>query len=91
MLMQNLRKLYDSNRFGLLFASISILSLLLTACTERSSLTIAEKTRFYAELIDERSECLSFRRNFSTPARDEKVLKEFYEAAKAAHCLKPDV
>ena len=64
---------------------------LLAACTEKSSLTIAEKTRFVSELIAERSECNAYWQKLSVPAKDNKALNDLYEEAKAAHCLKPDV
>jgi hypothetical protein len=67
------------------------ISALLVACSEKSSLTIEEKTRFVAELIAERPECNGFWLRLSTPAQDSQALQTVYEAAKAAHCLKPDV
>jgi hypothetical protein len=60
-------------------------------CTEPPSLTIAEKTRFVAELIAERVECDGYRQKLSVPAKNAKMLDDVYEAAKAAYCLKPDV
>lgn len=64
---------------------------LLTACAERSALTIEEKTRFVSELIAERVECNDYWLKLSTPAKDDNTLNALYESAKAAHCLKPDV
>jgi hypothetical protein len=64
---------------------------LLTACTEQSSLAIEEKTRFVSELIAERAECNDYWLKLSVPAKDNQALNALYEAAKAAHCLKPDV
>jgi hypothetical protein len=63
----------------------------LTACSDKPRLTMEDKTRFVAELIAERSECNSHWVKLSVPAKDEKELSQLYEAAKAAHCLKPDV
>ncbi|WP_147435842.1 hypothetical protein [Sulfurisoma sediminicola] len=64
---------------------------LLNACTDKPHLTMEEKTRFVAELIAERSECNGHWVKLSVPAKDERDLSQSYEAAKAAHCLKPDV
>ena len=67
------------------------LFVLLAACSEKSSLTIEEQTRFVSELIDERVECNSYFQRLSVPAKDKQALNDLYQAAKAAHCLKPDV
>jgi hypothetical protein len=61
------------------------------ACTERPSLTIAERTGFVSELIAERVECNVFREQLTVPAKDVQALNAVYEAAKTAYCLKPDV
>lgn len=63
----------------------------LAACSEKPTLTLAEKTAFVAELVDARIECAEFAHKFATPAPDEQSLNALYQAAKAAHCLKPDV
>lgn len=64
---------------------------LLAACSEKPTLTIDEKTRFVAELIAARSQCSVHAQRLAVPARDEAALREMYEAAKAAHCLKSNV
>ena len=64
---------------------------LLMACTEKPTLTLEEKTRFVAELIAERGECVTFRQTLAVPAASAQALNDIYEAAKKAFCLKPDV
>jgi hypothetical protein len=66
-------------------------AVLLAACSESSDLSLEDKTRFVEELIDRRIECQDYRQNLSVTAKDDKALSALYEAAKAAHCLKPDV
>jgi len=68
-----------------------VLTFLLAACAEKSTLTLEEKTRFVAELIAERSECATFRQTLAVPAASAKALNDIYEAAKNGFCLKPDV
>lgn len=80
--------MYAPRRF--LWVGVCLL-VTLTACAEKSSLTIEDKTRFVAELIAERAECNDHWLKLSVPAKDNKALNDLYEAAKAAHCLKPDV
>jgi hypothetical protein len=85
----------DSNRVTHLTKLVRLMSccclVLLAACAEKSSLTIAEKTRFVSELIAERSECNGYFQKLSVPAKNNEALNELYKAAQAAHCLKPDV
>lgn len=63
----------------------------LSACSEKPSLGIAEKARFTAELIDGRRECRQYSERLTVPVVDNSVIDQTYRAAKAAHCLKPDV
>jgi hypothetical protein len=66
-------------------------TVLLAGCSESPTLTLAEKTRYVAELIAERAECDHFYKELQVPAKDFKSLDAIYQAAKAAYCLKPDV
>jgi hypothetical protein len=69
----------------------SCLPLLLAACSDRPALTAAERARFVAELIDERSECNSLRQQIMEQTQDDKALGALYAAAKKSYCLKPSV
>ncbi len=64
---------------------------MLAACAPEQTLTMQERTRLVAELIAGRSECYGHLQKLSIAAKDQRALRELYEAAKAAHCLKPDV
>lgn len=76
-----------------LFARAGLLAVLalLAACSDHVAPSVDEKTRLTAELIDARPACLTFTQQLSGPAADAASLRGVYEAAKAAHCLKPDV
>lgn len=63
----------------------------LSGCSDTTPLSVTEKARFTAELIDARHECASFAERLAVPAISESGIAETYEAAKTAHCLKPDV
>lgn len=64
---------------------------LLTACSEKPQLTVAEKAKYTIELIADRDECKSYGQMLQAPVIDEKLIEQTYQAAKAAHCIKPSV
>lgn len=68
-----------------------LIALCLAACSEKPSLSPQAKAKFRAELVDERSECAHFKQKFAAPETDGKAIEQIYEAAKAAHCLRPEV
>jgi hypothetical protein len=65
--------------------------ILLSACSERPALSAAERARFVAELIDERTACNSLRQEILAQPHDDKALNALYESAKKSYCLKPSV
>ncbi len=73
------------------FCLIFLIPLALAACTEKPLLTMAEKARYTFELISERADCKVFGEKLTPPLTDEKLIDQTYQAAKAAHCLKPTV
>lgn len=73
------------------FFIICMIPLLLTACSEKSLLSIDEKARYTIELLANRADCKIYGEKLSPPIADEKLVDQTYLAAKAAHCLKPSV
>lgn len=73
------------------FSTICLIPLLLTACSEKSLLTLEEKARYTMELITEQPECKIFREKLLPTVTDEKLIDQTYQAAKTAHCIKPSV
>ena len=72
--------------------SLCMIALALAACSESvPPLTLAEKARFTSELIADRPACAVFVEKLSPVVTDEKLIAQTYEAARAAHCLKPNV
>lgn len=73
------------------YCLIFLTFLALAACTEKPLLTMAEKARYTFELISDRADCKIFGEKLTPPVTDEKLIDQTYQAAKAAHCLKPTV
>jgi hypothetical protein len=72
-------------------ALICLTPLILTACSEKPVLSVTEKARYTVELLADRPECQIFSERLLPPVTDEKLVTQTYQAAKAAHCLKPSV
>ncbi len=65
--------------------------LTLAACSEELPLSVENKAKFTAELIADRSECAGYRQRLAAPTADRELIAQTYQAAKRAHCLKPDI
>lgn len=65
--------------------------LTLAACSEELPLSVENKAKFTAELIADRSECATYRQRLAAPTADRELIAQTYQAAKRAHCLKPDI
>ena len=72
------------------FKSLMLLTLL-AACSEKATLSLEEKAKYTAELIEKTSECAVFAKRLSPPPGDSEAIRKVYEEAKAAYCIKPDV
>ena len=68
-----------------------VVSTVLAACSGAPDLTLQEKARFTAELVESRSQCQSYIDKLIVPVVDEKFIAQVYEEARIAHCVKPDV
>ena len=68
-----------------------LILLALTACSEKPLLTLEEKARYTVELLSDRADCKVFGEKLVPPVTDQKLVDQTYQAAKAAHCLKPTV
>lgn len=69
---------------------IALLSTILTACSGEAHLSLADKVKATSELIAERPECAEYAHKVSSAA-DTRQVDQTYQAAKSAHCIKPDV
>ena len=66
-------------------------STVLAACSGAPDLTLQEKAKFTAELVEARPRCQSYIDKLIVPVVDEKLIAQVYEEARVAHCVKPDV
>lgn len=72
-------------------AILCLVPVALAACSQEQPLSIGDRAKFTAELIAERPECAIYRQTLAGPVTNRKEVDQAYEAAKTAHCLKPDV
>ncbi len=63
----------------------------LAACTDPSSLPTADRAKFTKEIIDQRPECQTFVQQLAAASSAPDAVQGIYQAAKAAHCLRPNV
>lgn len=70
---------------------ICLLPLILTACSEKPLLTMEQKAQYTVELLADRADCKIYGQNLMPPVTDQHLVDQTYQAAKAAHCLKPSV
>lgn len=68
----------------------ALLALTLVACSAEPPLSLADKVKATRELLAERTECADFTKQLNT-ATDRQQVDQTYQAAKSAHCIKPDV
>jgi hypothetical protein len=73
------------------FYIICLIPLGLAACSQKPLLTTEQKARYTVELLAARSECKVFEQRLLPPVTDQNLIDQTYQAAKAAHCLKPSV
>lgn len=71
--------------------NIGLFVVTLVACSEKPQLSLGEKAKYTAELIEARPGCEMYAQPLSRAITDVKIVEEAYENAKVAHCLKPDV
>lgn len=69
---------------------LSLLATALTACSGEAPLSLADKVKATSELIAQRPECAEYARKIGS-ASDTRQVDQTYQAAKGAHCIKPDV
>ncbi|MBS0355522.1 MAG: hypothetical protein JSR83_16680 [Proteobacteria bacterium] len=69
---------------------ISLFATVLAACSGEAPLSLADKVKATSELIAERPECTEYARKIGG-ASNSKQVDQTYQAAKGAHCIKPDV
>lgn len=70
---------------------ICLIPLGLAACSQKPLLTTEQKARYTVELLAKRSECNIYEQRLESPVTDQQLVDQTYQAAKAAHCLKPSV
>lgn len=68
-----------------------ILAMALAACSAETPLSLADKVKATAELIAARPDCTEYSKKLASSTIDSKQVDQTYQAAKAAHCIKPDV
>jgi hypothetical protein len=73
------------------FCMFCLITFALSACSQKPQLTTEQKAQYTVELLASRSECKIFEQRLLPPVTDQKLVDQTYQAAKAAHCLKPSV
>lgn len=73
------------------FTLICLMLLSIAACSDKTPLPLEEKARYTVELIDGRSDCKIYSEKLSSTTTKDQAVNDVYQAAKAAHCLKPSV
>ncbi len=66
-------------------------ALLISACSDKPALSLEERARYQSELAETRSECMPYRDGIARATQSAQALDAAIKAAKAAHCIRPDV